>query len=113
MDVNYFAFDPGYSILFGKLAQVPGITRGIDMVGITQRILLQQAKPVCSCGHQLRGVAAIVLSKAKCPGFEPEVLEACCPAALTCDAKGMNIIMADGSPVFETDAELDGALHPG
>ena len=85
--LSYFALDPGYAIFFGKLTQVLGITCGINMVGITQPIFWQQAKPVCLCGHQLWGIAAIVFSKTQLPGFEPEMLEACGPAALACDAK--------------------------
>ena len=62
--------------LFSLLAQQPGITRGVNMVGIAQRILLQQAKPAGFRGHQLRGIAAVVLGKAQCSGLEPEGLKA-------------------------------------
>ena len=113
MHVDNLAFDPGYAILFRLLAQQPGICRGIDMVRIAQRILLQQAKPACFRGHQFRGVATVVFGKTELPGLEPEMLKAGCPAALAGEAKGMNVVMADSPPVFETDAQLDGALHAG
>ena len=107
------AFNAGYTVLFSLLAQEPRIGRRIDMVGIAQRILLQQTEPACFRGHQLRGVAAILFGKAERPGFEPEGLEACRPATLTCEAEGMNIVMADSPPVFELDGQLEGSLHPG
>ncbi len=83
------------------------------MVGVTQPVLLQQAELVGPGSHEFRRIVAVVLGKAERLGLEPEVLEACRPAALARDAEGMNVVVADLAPVFELDGQLEGALHPG
>ena len=50
-DLGYFALDPGNAILLREPTKVLRIACGVDMVGVAQPILLQQAELVCFRGH--------------------------------------------------------------
>ena len=75
------SLDPRNAVLFREFAQVAGITGGVDMVGVT----------------------AVVFGEAKRLRFRPEMLKPRRPAALARNAEGMDVVVADLSPVFELD----------
>ena len=110
MDVDDFALDPRYAVFFSLLAQEPGIGRRVQVVGVAQRLVLQHGKLAGFCGHELGRIVAVVFGKTERLRFEPERLEAGCPAALAGKAEGMNVVVADSPPVLELDGQLEGAL---
>ena len=64
-DLDDLALYTGHTVLFGLLAQEPGIRCCIEVIGVAQRVFLQETKLARSRGHQLRGIATEVFAEAK------------------------------------------------
>jgi hypothetical protein len=114
-DIGDPAFVPHHAAVFGKLAQESGIAARIEVIGIIDRrqivalVILGPGKLAEIGGH---GFKVEDLDRALVPALRhavPDVVEADAAHGVAIGAEGVDVAVAQLAPVFELDAQFEGA----
>ena len=93
-----------------QLSQVLTVSGRVQMIGIIQFVVRENAEPIRLCGFELCTILSVLTSQAFLLASQPEVLEPAGPAALTGIAKRVNVLMSIAQPIFEADAQFESAV---
>ncbi len=110
-DAGDLALDALDALGLAALAQVAGIQRGVEVIGVVDPRFFRREELVRPGGLVLEAVVAQLVAEAGGPRGEPEIVEIAEPRAPADDAEGMDVAVAAAGPVLERDAQLDGAAR--